>query len=150
MLDGLPLHPLMVHAAVVLLAANGGALILAVVLPRFRRWLSWGLPALGVVTAITTWLTKGQGEELLGNRELVGALGDHAHWGGWAGVVSIVLGITTVVYWLTYLEPVTSRLPWLNKPAARIVVAILAVAVAATAIVLDVLAGHSGATSVWG
>ncbi|MGB3186502.1 MAG: hypothetical protein WBG36_14145 [Ornithinimicrobium sp.] len=150
MLDGLPLHPLMVHAAVVLLAANGGALILAVVLPRFRRWLSWGLPALGVVTAITTWLTRLEGEEFLGGREMVGALGDHAHWGSWAGIISIVLGVTTVVYWLTYLEPVTSRLPWLTKPAARVVVAVLAIGVAVAAIVLDVLAGHSGATSVWG
>ncbi|CAN5615201.1 hypothetical protein BH23ACT6_BH23ACT6_15230 [soil metagenome] len=150
MLDGLPLHPLLVHAAVVLLAANGGALILAVVLPRFRRWLSWGLPVLGVVTGVTAWLTKSEGEELLGSREVSGALADHTNWGGWAGVVGIVLGITTVVYWVTWLGPVTSHLPWLAKPPARVVVAVLAVGVAVAAIILDVLAGHSGATSVWG
>ncbi|MGB5951903.1 MAG: hypothetical protein WBG57_05215 [Ornithinimicrobium sp.] len=150
MLDGLPLHPLMVHAAVVLLAANGGALILAVAVPRFRRWLSWGLPALGVLTAITTWITRLQGEVFLGNREMVGVLGDHAHWGAWAGIASIVLGITTVVYWLTWLKPITSRMPWLGSLPARVVVAVLAVGVALAGITVDVLAGHSGATSVWG
>lgn len=150
MIDGLPLHPLLVHAAVVLLAVNGGVLIVAAVVPQFRRWLSWGLPALGVLTAVTTWVTRLEGEKFLGGREMVGVLGDHAHWGAWAGIVSIILGITTVVFWLSSLPAITERLPWLSTPVVRIVLAVLAIGVGVTAITVDILAGHSGATSVWG
>lgn len=151
MIDGLPLHPLLVHAAVVLLALNGGALIACVAVPRFRRWLGWGLPLLGVVTAVTTWLTKMAGENLLGERaQMTDALADHTHWGGWAGVVSIVLGVTSVVYWLTWSPRVSSRVPWLAHPAVRIIVTVVAVAVAVSGLAIDFLAGHSGATSVWG
>lgn len=151
MIDGLPLHPLLVHAAVVLLALNGGALIGCVALPRFRCWLGWGLPVLGVVTAVTTLLTKEAGEDLLGEREqLSGALADHAHWGGWAGVFAVVLGVTTLVYWSMYAAPVVARAPWLRHRAVRISVATISVGVGIAALVLDFLAGHSGATSVWG
>ncbi len=93
MIDGLPLHPLLVHATVVLLALNGGALIGCVAVPRFRKWLGWGLPVLGVVTAVTTLLTEEAGENMLGERaQLSEALADHAYWGGWAGNFAVVLG----------------------------------------------------------
>jgi hypothetical protein len=41
-IDGLPLHPLLVHAAVVLLAVNGLALLGSIAIPALRRWLGWG------------------------------------------------------------------------------------------------------------
>lgn len=151
MIDGLPLHPLVVHAAVVLLAVNGGTLLACVVLPRFRRWLGWGLPVLGVATAVTAFVTKKAGEDLLGQRsQVTPALADHTHWGGWAGVIGIVLGMTTVVYWLTQTPGVVQRAPWLKHPALRGVVILACAGVALAALILDFLAGHSGATSVWG
>ncbi|MGB3827610.1 MAG: hypothetical protein WA962_02435 [Ornithinimicrobium sp.] len=150
-IDGLPLHPLLVHAAVVLLAVNGGALIACVALPRFRRWLGWGLPLLGVATAATTWLTKRAGEDLLGERSTVtDALAEHTHWGGWAGVIAVVLGVTTLAYWSMHLGPAVAKAPWLAHRVTRVGVSTVSVLVAITAIVLDILAGHSGATSVWG
>ncbi|HKJ13058.1 MAG TPA: hypothetical protein VJ976_11805 [Ornithinimicrobium sp.] len=150
MIDGLPLHPLMVHAAVVLLAANGMALLGSILVPPLRRWLGWGLPLLGVVTAVTTWVTKMAGENLLGNAEPVGALADHTHWGGWAGVVAIVLGVTTVVYWFVVSPRLGGRVSWLSATPTRVVVSVLAAGVAVAALAVDFLAGHSGATSVWG
>lgn len=150
MLDGLPLHPLLVHAAVVLLAVNGGALIVAAVLPPFQRWFSWGLPVLGAATGVIALITKHEGEEMLGGRSVAGALADHTHWGGWAGVVGAVLGGTTVVCWLLWSPALAERMPWLTKPVVRIVVAVLAIGVGVVAITVDILAGHSGATSVWG
>ncbi|MGB7449414.1 MAG: hypothetical protein WA892_09835, partial [Ornithinimicrobium sp.] len=149
-IDGLPLHPLLVHAAVVMLAVNGLALLGCIAVPRFRRWLGWGLPLLGVVTAATTWLTKTAGENFLGGRDPVGALADHTHWGGWAGVVSIVLGVTTVAYWLVMSPRLGGRVSWLSATGTRIVASLLAAVAAIAALVVDFLAGHSGATSVWG
>ncbi len=151
MIDGLPLHPLMVHAAVVLLAANGTALLACLAVPRFRHWIGWGLPLLGIGTAIATWLTKEAGENFVEGRSQVSdVLADHTHWGGWAGVVAIVLGVTTVVYWLTWTSGLDSRWPWLGNRWVRIAVAVLAAVVAISALVVDFLAGRSGATSVWG
>jgi len=149
-IEGLPLHPLLVHAAVVLLAVNGLALLGSIAIPALRRWLGWGLPLLGVVTAVTTWLTKSAGENFLGAREPTGALADHTHWGGWAGVVSIVLAVATVVYWIVMSPRLGGRVSWLSATVTRVLVSLLAAAVAIVALVLDFLAGHSGATSVWG
>ena len=39
---GLPLHPLIVHATVVVVPAAALAVLLATFWPRFRRWASWG------------------------------------------------------------------------------------------------------------
>lgn len=151
MIDGLPLHPLLVHAAVVLLAVNGGALLTCVAVPRFRRWLSWGLPLLGVATTVTAFFTKETGEELLGERsQVTEALADHTHWGGWAGTIGIVLGITTVLYWLSQTPIAVKRAPWLQHPALRALLVLACTGVAVATLVLDFLAGHSGATSVWG
>jgi len=150
MFDGLPLHPLMVHAAVVLLAINGLALLGSIAVPPLRAWLGWALPLLGVVTAGTTWLTKMAGENLLGNRQPAGALADHTHWGGWAGVVAIVLGVTTVVYWMVMSPRLGGHVTWLSARPTRILVSLLAAGAAIAALVVDFLAGHSGATSVWG
>ncbi|MGB3764451.1 MAG: hypothetical protein WA966_14650 [Ornithinimicrobium sp.] len=151
MIDGLPLHPLLVHAAVVLLAANAITLLGCIALPRFRHWLGWGLPLLGVVTAAVTWLTKLAGENFLGERsQLTQELADHTHWGGWAGVVAVILGATTVVYWLTWSAGVQRRAPWAGHKVVRLVVTVVAALVAVAALTVDFLAGHSGATSVWG
>lgn len=151
MIDGLPLHPLLVHAAVILLAVNGGALLACIAVPRFRRWLAWGLPLLGVATAVTAYITKETGENLLEDRvQVTEALTDHTHWGGWAGVIGIVLGITTVVYWLTQTPLALQRAPWLQHPVLRVVIIVACAGVAVAALALDFLAGHSGATSVWG
>ena len=43
---GLPLHPLIVHATVVIVPTAALAVLLATFWPRFRRWASWGPLAL--------------------------------------------------------------------------------------------------------
>ncbi len=149
-IDGIPLHPLLVHGAVVLIAVNSLALIGALLIKRFRVWLGWGLPLVGAVSAVTAFLTKEAGEKMLKGFPAEGtALADHTHWGGLAGVWGMVLGATTVIAWLTWSPFVLAKAPWLAHPSGRIVVLIVGVGIAIAATTLDILAGHSGATSVW-
>lgn len=154
MIDGLPLHPLLVHGAVVLLAVAGLAQVAAVLLPRFRAWLDWGLPALGVVTAVVVRVTASLGEEL---EDIVGetaAVETHSEWGELAGTAALLLAAAMVAHWAltspTVPQRWADRWPWLRSRVVVTTVAWLSVLVAVAAVVLDVLAGHSGAMSVWG
>ncbi len=150
-IEGLPLHPLLVHGAVVLIAVNALALIGALAIDRFGRWVGWGLPLLGVTSAVTAFLTKEAGEQLLSGNPASGSpLADHTHWGGLAGVWGMALGATTVIAWLSWSPFARAKAPWLAHPGVQIAVLIGGVGVAIAATTLDILAGHSGATSVWG
>ena len=51
---GLPLHPLIVHATVVVVPTAAFAVLLATFWPRFRRWASWG-PAAAAALAVVIW-----------------------------------------------------------------------------------------------
>ena len=46
---GLPLHPLIVHATVVVVPTAAIAVLLAAFWPRFSRWASWGPLAVAVL-----------------------------------------------------------------------------------------------------
>lgn len=84
----MPLHPLLVHFAVVfvILAALGqiGAVLVP---PRVRHWLGWVQPAFSAVTSLTVLLTARAGDELLSthlghaDQDHQAAL-THAGWGG--------------------------------------------------------------------
>src|SRR5215207_3209973 len=73
-LNGVPLHPLVVHAVVVLgpLAALTGLAFAAV--PRWRWLLRWPLVALAVVVAVVSWVAVVAGEDLLAARPELGPI----------------------------------------------------------------------------
>lgn len=152
MVMGLPAHPLLVHFAIVLLLLAAGAQILAVLLGRFRRWFGWGLPVLGVVSAVLVRLTQSAGDDLLttGNVPATDLLSEHGMWGVRAGWAGIVLGVVTVLYWAVTSEWGRDRLTGRWPSWVRVVVSVLAVLAAVAAIVAVTLAGHTGSSSVWG
>lgn len=144
MFQGLPLHPLMVHFGVVLGLLGSGALLVAALLPRFRAWLSWGLPVLGVVAGVALRVTQSFGEML--QESSAGydsaAVHRHAEWGEQAGTAGLVLILVSLLVWLTLQR---GRGPaWLGTLAR-----VAAVLVPLWAIVAITLAGHTGAQSVW-
>jgi hypothetical protein len=62
-LDGLPLHPLVVHAVVVLVPLTALVAVLFLV-PRFRRALRWPMVLLALGALASTYVAKLSGENL--------------------------------------------------------------------------------------
>jgi hypothetical protein len=139
---GLPLHPLVVHGAVVLLPlAALGALVIAVSARARKRYGS--LVALGAFVALGATIgARVTGEALNGGTQAgAGALGTHVTWGLLAPWPAGALAVTTLL--LVLAGRGTSR-PLLVTSALLTVVSALA-SLAVIAVV-----GHAGATAVWG
>jgi MFS family permease len=151
-LNGVPLHPLVVHAVVVLgpLAALTGLVYAAV--PSWRWLLRWPLVVLAVVVAVTALVAVAAGEDLLASRpELAPIVVDHQQDGEL--LRNVALGYVVVAGLAAWALGGVSALA--SGKGARetrlgIPVAVL-LAVGAVALLVTVyLAGDSGATAVWG
>ena len=140
-IDGLPLHVLVVHVAVVLIPTAALAVLLVTVWPAARVRLgplplALALGALAVVPVTTSageWLRDRVGESASVRR--------HAELG--EGLLPWVIALAVVaaaVWWLG------SRL---DTGLVRVVVALLALVVAAGTVVTVYRVGDSGARSVW-
>lgn len=138
---GLPIHPLVVHAAVVLLPlAALGALLIAVSARARKRYGS--LVVLGAFAAAGAVVgARLSGEVLAGGTTGTGILATHMTWGLLAPWPAGALALTSL---LLVLAGRGQSRPLLITSALLTIVAALA-SLAVIAIV-----GHSGATSVWG
>ena len=77
LIDGLPVHPLVLHAAVVFIPLTALGLIVMAVIPRFGARLGWLVSASGLVALGASFITKESGEALA---DLIGEPGfDHFH-----------------------------------------------------------------------
>jgi uncharacterized membrane protein len=142
---GLPLHPLIVHAVVVLIPLSAlGAIAIALV-PRWARPYA-PLVTLGAIgSSVMAFLAKLAGDNLQASQHpppaLAQAIADHGRLGLFTLYASIpfaLLAILSVV--LVYRNASTT--------AQRISMALSAIA-GIVALVLVVLAGEAGATAVW-
>lgn len=150
---GLPLHPLLVHAVVVLLPLTALALLLAQFWPSARRRLGL-LPALtALAMAGLVPLTAAAGRRLV---ETVGALPgieEHERLGQQLIPWSLALATMALTQWAWFRWGDEALRAAGHPGGARALAVLLAVAVAVVAtgcIVLVVLTGHSGASAVWG
>ena len=148
----MPLHPLVVHAVVVLgpLAALTGLVYAAV--PTWRWLLRWPLVVLAVVVAVTALVAVAAGEDLLASRpELAAIVADHEEAGEM--LRNVALGYVVVAGLAAWALGGTSALAsgrGARETRLGIPVAVL-LAVGAVALLVTVyLAGDSGATAVWG
>jgi len=144
--DGLPLHPLIVHATVVVLPLLA-VLSLAFLRPRWSARLRWPLLAVSVAAAVLIWLTSASGHALENDRfaTATGVLAERIqHHRILAGRLSKATYALAAVAALMAL--LRGRLPaplvWLGS--ALLVVGAVAVGV------LTVLTGHAGAQAAWG
>lgn len=161
-IGGLPLHPLIVHGAVVLLPlAALGAVAIVLFAPLRRRY---GLLVLAAVLSGTACavLAAATGGALAAE---VGFPATHAMWGGRLRTASLVFSALTVGWFLLRTRagrdgrggrdaPGRPGAPGPAAPtgvlwAARALGAATVVA-ALACLVLTVVTGHSGATAVWG
>lgn len=143
---GLPLHPLAVHVAVVLvpllvLAALGYALV-----PKIRAHLEWVAVVLAVLGPVSAVVARQSGNAFAQRRGLPieGALADHQDLGQVTVLTALGLGaVTLALVW--FRRRGDSRL----RTWAVGMLTVLVVITAAAAGVSVVLSGDSGARMVW-
>ena len=150
--NGLPLHPLVVHAVVVLgpLAALTG--LAYALVPRWRWVLRWPLVALAVVTAVASLAAVAAGEDLLAARpELEALVEEHEGRGEWLRNISLGYALVSVLaaWALGGASALASGKGARETRFGIPVAAILAVGAVAL-LVLLFLAGDSGSRAVWG
>lgn len=141
LLFGLPLHPLVVHGAVVLVPLVAIAAIASVAVPRFFTRYSKAILVLAVIAQVSLFLAKGSGEPF--EERLGKEVERHAELGEVAPLTFIPLLALIFIRW--WLERSNNR----NR-AIRNALSILLIAASILALVYIFLTGHSGAESVWG
>ncbi|GAA0543024.1 hypothetical protein GCM10010172_25630 [Paractinoplanes ferrugineus] len=148
--NGLPVHALVLHAAVVFVPLLAlGAIVYALV-AKWRPKISWALVLLSIAAPVSTFVAKESGEKLydrLISQGLKGKgkeiLDNHMNFGSTTFWLSLALGVASIV-----MVVLTGRgaLPKIAEWA-----------LAAVMVVLAVLSGYyvfrtgdAGATAVWG
>jgi hypothetical protein len=144
---GLPLHPLVVHAAVVLTPLGALAAIAYVALPRYRDLLRWPTLVLAVVAFLSIWAAYLTGDNFFDDPkfasfsgELLDRIEKHEELAGQLRWMVTGFGIVTVA--TTYLHDLTGT--------RGKVLGALVVVLAVLTLVWTVLTGDAGARAVWG
>jgi hypothetical protein len=145
--DGLPIHALVVHAAVILvpLAALIGLLFLR---PAWRMVLRWPLVVAAALATLLAYVARQSGEvlkESLGDQLEDNKTGQivqrHQDLAGYLWIWLLVfLGVCVVAAFV---------LPRLTSPLAGGAIAIIVAALAVVVIVLVGVTGHQGSKAVW-
>jgi uncharacterized membrane protein len=150
-IGGLPVHVLVLHAAVVLVPLLAlGAIVYAVV-PRWRPRIGWAVFLLAIVAPVITFVTRQSGVKFYDRlvphvsprgRQL---LDEHMHFGTLTFWFTLALGIVTLVMVIVTLRK-SSSLP----RGADLGLAVIMVALAAISGYYVFRTGDSGAHVVWG
>lgn len=145
---GLPLHPLIIHAVVVLvpLSALGGIAISVLTWARKRYGSLVVIGSFGA--AVCTYVAQIAGQSLYNSRaQNSPATNAHAELGGQLLLWVILLFVGTVVVM------VAQRLIDQDKPRGKIALisgAVITVAMAIVSVVQVLRIGHAGSVAVWG
>ncbi len=155
-LNGLPLHPLVVHAVIVFVPLAALVAILHALLPRWRWLLRTPTLVLAVAAVVLARVAVITGSSLKHEKNFGGALGDridrHMHWGQRLEYSVWVFAAVAILSW--WVLPHTTRLVGgrdRQSPAPGLVtVATVLLPVAAVVVlVLAVITGEAGAQAVW-
>lgn len=143
MLAGLPLHPLLVHSAVVLIPLVAvGALVMSY-LPSFSRRHGKLILILALVAQVSVFLAKMSGEafaEILDKN-----VEKHAELGEIAPLVTLPMVALIYLRWRMDRSGST-----FGSVLIRRLTSVALIAASLVSLVVIVLVGHSGASSVWG
>jgi hypothetical protein len=155
-LFGLPAHPLLVHAAVVLVPLAAVAFLIAGVRESWRRVYYLPVTVCAVVGGVSAFLAKESGEPLSESVRRAGErVGEHPEEGDTAFFFAMLFALAAVAIYLffRYESRVRSALgieSWPRLPLSYNTALYLAgVPLALLAILTMVVAGHSGAELVW-
>jgi uncharacterized membrane protein len=147
-INGLPLHPLVVHAAVVF-TPIAGLLAIAYLVPKWRHHLRWPLLVVTVLAAVFVWFASTTGDSLKHeadlrsamavNPALVAAIHHHEDLAGKLQASTWVLAALGALTWGFHHRP--------GRIRAMLLVLLPLCGIAA--LVLVVLTGDAGAKAVW-
>jgi uncharacterized membrane protein len=137
----LPLHPLVVHAVIVLLPLSALGAVLVAIKADWNRRFGFLVIGSSLIAAGSSVVAKESGEVLASR---VGYPADHAQWGKWIVIASGLLFLSvSALWWLDRTHPEA-------RTGAAKALAAVQILIAVVALVFAVLAGHSGAQAVWG
>lgn len=156
---GLPVHPLVVHAAVVLTVVACLGLLVLLVVPRWRLvygWLTWATLGAGSVAVL---VSKFSGERLADH---VGLPADHSEWADRLVVATAVLDLLATAWLGTVLlahrrfrtgqhatESGSSPVALPRRRGLTTALGVLTALGSVLVLALSVATGHSGATAAW-
>lgn len=157
---GIPAHPLLVHAVVVLLPLAAVCAALIAVRPAWRRRFGIPVALLTVVAVAAVPVTQEAGEQLEAKLAMLEnpLIAQHAALGGTLLPYAVVFGVLVLalvavglaadrpVHAAHSIGPRPTRTPWRVLVA---VVAILVVLSGAATVTQVVRIGHSGSVAVW-
>ncbi|MCA0296440.1 MAG: cytochrome b5 domain-containing protein [Actinobacteria bacterium] len=141
---GLPLHPLVVHFAVVLLPLAALGLVVLVAAPKWADrfgWLTLGALAAGAGAA---FVAKESGEALAHS---TGLPKDHASWGDLLPGLAAGLVVLAGIWFFLHRRGGGAAKP---RSMAATVSGVLTALLALIVTGVTVLVGHSGAEAAWG
>lgn len=145
-IDGLPLHPLVVHLVLVLVPLSALGAVLVAARPRWARTYGPIVAVLAVAAAVAALVAQQAGDALAAQFLYTSSLEEieqHGRWGLFVVNLSIAFAVTSVVsVVLAFTAAAGTR--W------QVVAGWLAAALGVAATVFAFLAGETGAASVWG
>jgi hypothetical protein len=153
-LNGVPLHPLVIHAVVVF-APMAALAAIAMSIPKYRWIARWPALLLTLAATAATFVATRSGVDLMESREGLSEsplVQTHQEWGGrlmiamwiFAALVIVAFWVLPHVTRLKDAEDRVGKVAALEKPL-MVVVPLAAVAVLA----LAVITGDAGAQAVW-
>jgi hypothetical protein len=145
-IDGIPLHPLLVHVPVVFIPIAALLAIVWVVRPAWRSRLTWWVLGSVAIAWLGTLVAASAGESLGSSIRETHLVEEHEELAEGLEIFVWVLFVSTVL--LLGTDRWGEKLGGTRRAFA--IVATLAVVVGgAGATVMDVLAGHAGAKAAW-
>ena len=150
--NGLPVHALVLHAAVIFVPLLALGSIVYALVPRWRPKTGWAVAILAVVAPISALVSKLSGTELYNRLLAQGLKGrgkeildQHMDYGTLTAWLSIALGVLTLI-----LVVLTWRKPGALPRVAELAIAAVIVVLAVLNLYYVFETGDSGATAVWG
>jgi hypothetical protein len=140
---GLPLHPLVIHASIVLIPLVAiGALVMSY-LPSFSRRYGKLILVIAIFAQVSLFLAKVTGEAF--EEILDKDMGNHAELGEIAPFITLPMVVLIYLRWRLDRSGATVGSVWVRRLTS---LALILASLASIAVI--VLVGHSGAQSVWG
>ncbi len=146
-LNGLPVHVLLVHLVVIVVPATALCLLLSAFWPAARRRLGIVTPALALVGLIAVPFTMAAGEWLRARIASTPLIERHASLGLLLLPWVIAVFVVAAALWLWYrFDP---PLPHRGRLAVVVILDVAAVVTAVGSVILVVLIGEAGSAAVW-